>query len=91
MDKKKSTPVNWYASEEKLYVATDCIIFGYDQGILKLLVFDRWVEPFKGYLSLIGSFIKPHENVNIAARCVLKEITGLDAVFMEELKTYSRC
>lgn len=89
MDKKKSTPVNWYASEEKLYVATDCIIFGYDQGILKLLVFDRWVEPFKGYLSLIGSFIKPHENVNTAARRVLKEITGLDDVFMEELKTYS--
>jgi len=80
---------DWYAPEEKLYVATDCIIFGFDEGILKLLVFERRVEPFKQVLSLIGSFIKPDESANNAARRVLKAITGLDNIFMEELKTYS--
>lgn len=80
---------DWYSSEEKIYIATDCIIFGFDAGILKLLVFERLVEPFKGVLSLIGSFVKPNEQVNNAARRVLREITGLDNIFMEELGTYS--
>ncbi|WP_445733066.1 NUDIX hydrolase [Mariniflexile sp.] len=80
---------DWYANEEKIYIATDCIIFGFDDGILKLLVFERRVKPFKGVLSLIGSFVKPNENANKAARRVLEEITGLDHIFMEELKTYT--
>ena len=53
------------------------------------MVFERRVEPFKGTLSLIGSFVKPDESAGNAARRVLKEITGLDNIFMEELKTYS--
>jgi ADP-ribose pyrophosphatase YjhB (NUDIX family) len=78
-----------YAPEKRIYVATDCIIFGFDSGILKLLLFKRRVEPFKGTLSLIGSFVKPNEDAYNASRRVLKEIAGLDNVFMEELKTYS--
>lgn len=89
MTTKQTSIANWYATKEKNYVATDCIIFGFDEGILKLLVFERRVEPLKGEWSLIGSFVKPNENVNNAARRVLKEITGLDNIFMEELKTYS--
>lgn len=71
-----------------MYVATDCIVFGFDNGELKLLIFPRRVEPLKGIWSLIGSFVKLHEDVNEAARRVLKEITGLDNVFFEQLKTY---
>jgi len=78
-----------YAPEKRIYVATDCIIFGFDNGILKLLVFERRVEPLKGALSLIGSFVKPNESAYDAANRVLNEITGLDNIFMEELKTYS--
>lgn len=89
MNKNTSPIKDWYAPEKKLYVATDCIIFGFDEGILKLLVFERQVEPFKGVLSLIGSFVKPNESANNAARRVLKEITGLDNIFMEELQTYT--
>lgn len=89
MEKNTLIKKDWYAPKKKLYVATDCIIFGFDEGILKLLVFERRVEPFKQVLSLIGSFVKPDESANNAARRVLKEITGLDNIFMEELKTYS--
>lgn len=78
-----------YAPEKRIYVATDCIIFGFDNGILKLLVFERRVAPFKGELSLIGSFVKPTEGAYDAASRVLNEITGLDNIFMEELRTYS--
>ncbi|WP_109300174.1 NUDIX domain-containing protein [Aquimarina sp. AU474] len=80
----------WYRGRERLFVAVDCVIFGFDQGVLKLLVFKRAVEPLKGEWSLIGSFIQEEENANEAAKRVLKEITGLDDIFMEELKTYSK-
>ncbi|WP_420572877.1 NUDIX hydrolase [Kordia sp.] len=78
-----------YSMHDKMYVATDCIIFGFDDGVLKLLVFKRRIEPQKGALSLIGSFVKLNESVTTAANRVLKEITGLQNVFMEELKTYN--
>ncbi len=79
----------WYSGREKLFVAVDCVIFGFDKGVLKLLVFKREVEPLKGGWSLIGSFIRPEEDADGAAKRVLKEITGLDHIYMEELKTYS--
>ncbi|GHA29423.1 DNA mismatch repair protein MutT [Salinimicrobium marinum] len=77
-----------YVPKERMYVATDCIIFGFDSGNLKLLIFKRRVKPLLGEWSLIGSFVKLNEDVEEAAQRVLKEITGLENVFMEELKTY---
>lgn len=77
-----------YNRKDKMYVATDCIIFGFDAGSLKLLIFKRRVEPLRGEWSLIGSFVKLDEDVSAAAERVLEEITGLKDVFMEELKTY---
>lgn len=77
-----------YNQKVKMYVATDCIIFGFDAGSLKLLIFRRKVEPLRGEWSLIGSFVKLEEDVSAAAKRVLEEITGLKNVFMEELKTY---
>ncbi|SKB38653.1 ADP-ribose pyrophosphatase YjhB, NUDIX family [Salegentibacter holothuriorum] len=81
---------DFYSKNDKFYVATDCIIFGFDEGKLKLLIFKRRVEPLKGSWSLIGSFVKLTENVDQAAKRVLKEITGLENVFMEELKSYGK-
>lgn len=79
---------DYYIHKDKMYVATDCIIFGFDDGNLKLLIFRRRVEPLKGVWSLIGSFVRIDEDVKDAAKRVLKEITGLENVFMEELRAY---
>ncbi len=78
-----------YASAQKILVAVDCIIFGFDDGVLKLLAFKRKVAPFRGNWSLIGSFITENESAEEASKRVLYEITGLKKIFMEELKTYS--
>lgn len=78
----------FYEHQDQFYVATDCIIFGFDEGKLKLLVFKRRVQPLKDHWSLIGSFLKAGEDVEQAAKRVLEEITGLQNVFLEELKTY---
>jgi len=79
---------DYYIQKDRMYVATDCIILGFDEGTLKLLVFKRRVQPLLGGLSLFGSFVRLQEDVSEAAKRVLKEITGLENVYMEELKTY---
>ncbi len=81
---------DFYADNEKLYVATDCIVFGFDGEDLKLLIFKRRVEPDSGIWSWIGSFVQLDENVDDAARRVLKEITGLEQIFLEQSKTYGK-
>ncbi len=80
---------DFYNEHDKMYIATDCIIFGFDEGVLKLLIFKRKVQPNKGEFSLIGSFVKLNEDVSEAANRVLEETTGLKNVFMQELKTYN--
>ncbi len=79
-----------YRDKDKFYVAVDCIIFGFDDDEkLKLLVFNRKIDPFKKSLSLIGSFVQIGESVSDASIRILKEFTGLQNVYMKELKTYS--
>ncbi len=80
---------NLYQKKDKFYVAVDCIIFGFSNGKLKLLVFNRKIDPFKGSLSLIGSFVNIGESVSDASKRILEEFTGLKNVYMKELKTYS--
>ena len=86
----KEQAIDYYAHQAKMYVATDCIVFGFDEGDLKLLIFKRRVDPNKGAWSLIGSFVELEEDVDDAAKRVLEEITGLDSVFFEQSKTYGK-
>jgi len=84
----KISPTNYYADADRLLLAVDCIIFGFDKDSLKLLLFQRKVAPFQNKWSLIGSFVKKEESVTKAAERVLKTHTGLTNVFMEELGQY---
>ena len=78
-----------YKGAHEILVATDCIVFGFDEGVLKLLVFKRRVDPLSGEWSLIGSFVDKDESITDAARRVLLKFTGLENIFLEELRTYS--
>lgn len=78
-----------YGNQTKYYVAVDCIIFGYDGRELKLLVVQRGFEPLKGKWSLVGGFVKEDESAEDAAARVLKDLTGLDGLYMEQLHTFS--
>lgn len=78
----------YYQGADKILLAVDCIIFGFDKNLLKLLLFKRKVEPFKNEWSLIGRFIREDENINNAAEKVLEECTGLNDVFLEQLFCY---
>ena len=65
------TYLNHYNEEDKVLVAVDCIIFGFDEEGLKILFVKRGFEPEKGKWSLMGGFLKREENLAEAATRVL--------------------
>lgn len=71
-----------------MLVAIDCIIFGFDGQEVKLLLIQRGFEPEKGKWSLMGGFVKTTENLEDAASRILKELTGLEGVYMEQLQGF---
>lgn len=75
--------------DKKFVFAVDCIIFGYDGQDLKLLVIERSFEPCKGMWSLVGGFVEEDESSEAAAVRVLKKLTGLDGIYMEQLHCFS--
>lgn len=79
-----------YNKQTRLLAAVDCIIFGFDGSALKLLLIKRGFEPEKGNWSLMGGFVQPEENCPEAATRVLKQLTGLTNVYMEQLRSFSR-
>jgi len=70
-------------------LAVDCIIFGYLQDELKLLLFKRRIEPAKGQWSLVGGWVQDNESVEDAAYRVLYGITGLKDLFLEQVQVFS--
>jgi ADP-ribose pyrophosphatase YjhB (NUDIX family) len=73
-----------YAKSDRLLVAVDCIIFGFDGKQLKALLIKRDFQPEKGKWSLMGGFVNENESVNAAAVRVLERLTGLTHIYMEQ-------
>jgi ADP-ribose pyrophosphatase YjhB (NUDIX family) len=78
-----------YSGQQPILVAIDCIIFGFDGQDIKLLVIKRGFEPEKDKWSLMGGFLQPSETLDDAANRILKQLTGLEGVYMEQLHTFS--
>ncbi|GHN02745.1 DNA mismatch repair protein MutT [Cytophagales bacterium WSM2-2] len=77
-----------YSHTERYPVAVDCIIFGFDGREVKLLLIHRGFEPQKGKWSLMGGFVDEDESLDKAASRVLKDLTGLENVYMEQIYTF---
>jgi ADP-ribose pyrophosphatase YjhB (NUDIX family) len=74
-----------YKSQDRLLVAIDCIIFGFDGKQIKALLIKRGFEPEKGKWSLMGGFVNLNENIDAAASRILTQLTGLTNIYMEQL------
>jgi len=81
--------LNSYNEEDKVLLAVDCIIFGFDNEDLKILLVKRDFEPEKGNWSLMGGFLKKEEVLNDAAIRILNRYTGFHNIYMEQLYTFS--
>lgn len=71
-------------------LSTDCVIFGFDNSQLKVLLIKLAVEPGKGLWALPGSNILQDEDLDSAARRVLNELTGLDNLYMEQFHSFGK-
>src|SRR4051794_15379242 len=69
-------------------LTVDCVVFGFDEGELKVLLIQRGLAPFKGKWALPGGFVDVDETIDEAARRELCEETGLQNVFLEQLYTF---
>jgi 8-oxo-dGTP diphosphatase len=69
-------------------LTVDCVVFGLDDGELKVLLIQRGLEPFKGRWALSGGFVRVEETLEQAARRELEEEAGLKNVFLEQLYTF---
>lgn len=78
----------FYQTYSKFFVSVDCIIFGFKEGKLQLLVQKRPYNPGLGELSLIGGFIEMNESVDEAAQRILTQFTGLEEVYMNQLGAF---
>ena len=77
-----------YTSYPQFYVSVDCVIFGFADGHLKVLIHQRPYAPGQGEMSLIGGFVQTNESIDTSAKRILKEFTGLDNVYMQQLATF---
>src|SRR6187549_982432 len=69
-------------------LTVDCVVFGFDEGELKVLLIERGLEPFKGKWALPGGFVRVDETLEQAARRELAEEAGLKNIFLEQLYTF---
>ena len=79
---------NYYSSNPTFYLGIDCIIFGFNEGEISLLLLKRNFEPAMGEWSLMGGFVQNNESVDDAAKRVLHELTGLENVYMEQVGAF---
>jgi len=78
-----------YSKQTRLLLAVDCIIFGFDGVELKILLIKRGFNPEKDNWSLMGGFVQANESIDQAANRILKELTGIEGVYLEQLYTFA--
>lgn len=81
------TPL-FYKDQEKFYVSVDCLILGFKNDKLYLLISKRKFEPLKGQDSLMGGFVRSDESLSQTVSRVVFEYTGIQDVFMEQVGAY---
>ena len=78
----------FYSEFQKALVSVDCIIFGFDNNKLKILIGRRNMDPGRGEWSLYGGFVRSDESLDEAADRTLLGLTGLRNVFMRQVGAF---
>ena len=84
------------AYELNPHVSVDCVIFGYDFEELKVLLIERNYSSSDDHHSgkkvtdwvLPGNLVRDDEDLDASALRILKELTGLEDIFMEQFYAF---
>ena len=82
--------MTFYNEHSKVWLSVDCIIFGFDEKKLKILVGRRQMDPGRGQWSLYGGFVDATESVDEAASRTLFELTGLRNIYMSQIGAFGK-
>ncbi|GHN00599.1 NUDIX hydrolase [Cytophagales bacterium WSM2-2] len=76
---------------QSIKVAVDAVVFGYDaeEGVSVLLIVRKF-EPFQKQWALPGGLVKEEESLEEAVRRELKEESGVDANYLEQLYSFGK-
>ena len=80
----------YYKNNSRFLVAADCIIFGFKDKELHVLLTRRPVEPLAGEWSLMGGFVDENESLEDAAKKVLFRYTQQKGIYMEQVNAYGQ-
>ncbi len=72
----------------KLQITVDIVLFTILERQLHVLLIRRLAEPYRGSYALPGGFVLENESVDQAAHRELREETGVEKVFLEQLYTF---
>ena len=93
MNKAASDQINRYTQSLEgstmFNISVDCVIFGYDQSHLKVLLVESDMPQFKGKLSLVGDLLSEGETLRVAAKRILYNTTHLKDVYLEQVEAFS--
>lgn len=78
----------FYIEEQKILLSVDCIIFGFEQNKLKVLIGKRKMDPGRGEWSLYGGFVRNGESIEDAANRTLFELTGMRNMYMRQVGAF---
>jgi 8-oxo-dGTP diphosphatase len=75
-------------SINRVALSVDCVIFGFDENKLKVLLIRSDLKKYQSKWSLLGDLVKPEEDLDAAAYHILKQRTGLNDIFLEQVHTF---
>jgi len=80
----------------KINISIDCVVFGFDSDLsLKVLLITRKENPnafskkSKTQTALPGDLIKPDEELDPAAKRILKSLTSIDKIYLKQFAIFS--
>ena len=74
--------------DQSLKLTVDAVVFGYEQGHISVVLIKRKYEPFKGQWAIPGGFVKNNESLEEAVERELKEETGININYLEQLYSF---
>ncbi|CAH8281263.1 8-oxo-dGTP diphosphatase [Mariniflexile fucanivorans] len=75
-------------NKQSIKLSVDAVVFGYEEGIISVLLIKRKYEPFKGKWAIPGGFVLNDETLECAVERELQEETGIKINYLEQLYSF---